>query len=74
MHNSGENKWRIPLLLDFVSSQNWLQPTLPQEAFREILNFEMSPASMTYRFVFIIRSLKMRLNLKEKTKSYEWEN
>ena len=74
VHNGGENKWRMPLLLDFAASQKWLQSDLTDQEYKEILNFEMLPTSMTYRSVYTIRSPKMRPDLKEKTDLYEWEN
>ena len=74
VHNGGENKWRMPLLLDFAASQKWLQSDLTDQEYKEILNFEMPPTSMTYRSVYTIRSPKMRPDLKEKTDLYEWEN
>lgn len=74
VHNGGENKWRMPLLLDFAASQKWLQTDLTEQEYRDILNFEMPPSSMTYRSVYTIRSNKMRPDYKEKTDLYEWEN
>ena len=74
VHNGGENKWRMPLLLDFAASQKWLQSDLTDQEYKEILNFEMLPTSMTYRSVYTIRSPKMRPDLKEKTDLYKWEN
>ena len=74
VHNGGENKWRMPLLLDFAASQKWLQYDLTEESYREILNFEMPATAMTYRSVYTIRSAKMRPDEKEKTDLYVWGN
>ena len=74
VHNGGENKWRMPLLLDFAASQKWLQYDLTEESYREILNFEMPATAMTYRSVYTIRSAKMRPDEKEKTDFYVWGN
>ena len=74
IHNGGENKWRMPLMLPLELSKKWLDPELPEEDYRKILNYEMPSEEMLYRSVYTIRSAKMRPDNKEKNELYEWEN
>ncbi len=73
VHNGGENKWRMPLMLPFELSKQWVSQDLPEEQYRKILQYEMPPEEMLYHSVFTIRSSKMRPDNKEKNELYEWE-
>ncbi len=74
VHNSGENKWRMPLLLPLELSKQWLQKDLPEVDMRAILNYEMPSSALNYHTVFTIRSNKLRPDDKEKNSFYKWEN
>lgn len=74
VHNGGENKWRMPLMLPFELSKTWLQKEVSEPVIREILNYEMPPAEISYHTVFTIRSNKARSDDKEKDSFYQWEN
>jgi putative SOS response-associated peptidase YedK len=74
IHNDGENKWRMPLLLPFEQSQKWLDEELSEEEYKAILDFEMSSEELNCIPVYTIRSPKMRPDGKAKSDYYEWTN
>ena len=74
VHNGGENKWRMPLMLPFDLSEKWFQKDLPEAEMSAILNYEMPSGQMNYHTVFTIRSNKLRPDDKEKNSFYQWEN
>ena len=74
IHNGGENKWRMPLMLPFELSKQWLQKDLNHSQYSDILNFEMPASLMNYHTVFTIRSNKLRTDEKEKNEFYQWGN
>lgn len=74
IHNDGENKWRMPLLLPFELSNKWLDPELSLVDYKEILNFEMPSDELNPIPVFSIRTEKLRPDDKAKNEFYEWEN
>ena len=74
IHNDGENKWRMPLLLPFELSKQWVEEELSMEQYRAILNFEMPTEELNYLPVFSIRTSKLRPDDKAKNEYYEWAN
>lgn len=74
IHNGGDNKWRMPLLLPFDMSLDFLTDDLSVERYKEILDFEMPSHELDYHPVFTIRSPKMRPDNLEKTHPWEWDN
>lgn len=74
IHNSGENKGRMPLLLPFNMSMEWLSGDLPEDRYREILHYEFSADEMEYHPVFTIRSPKERPDHEPKNVIWNWEN
>lgn len=74
IHNDGDNKWRMPLLLPFEHSQKWVSEDLSEEEYKSILDFEMPSEELNYIPVYTIRSPKMRPDDKPKNEYYQWEN
>lgn len=74
IHNDGENKWRMPLLLPFELSKKWVEEVLSLEDYKAILNFEMPTEEMNYIPVYSIRTSEIRPDNKNKNEYYEWEN
>jgi hypothetical protein len=74
IHNDGENKWRMPLLLPFELSNKWLDRELSLADYKEILNFEMPSDELNPIPVFSIRTEKLRPDDKAKNGFYQWEN
>ena len=74
IHNDGENKWRMPLLLPLEQSKKWLEEDLIPEEYSGILDFEMPSEELNCIPVYTIRSPKMRPDDKAKNEYYEWEN
>ena len=74
IHNDGENKWRMPLMLPFELSKKWLDEELTDQDYKSILDFEMPSEELDYKTVYTIRSPKMRPDDKAKNEFYQWEN
>jgi putative SOS response-associated peptidase YedK len=74
IHNDGENKWRMPLLLPFELSQQWVNEVLPDDQYKAILDYEMPAEELNYLPVFSIRTAKLRPDNKAKNEYYEWAN
>jgi putative SOS response-associated peptidase YedK len=74
IHNDGDNKWRMPLLLPFEHSKKWVSEDLSEEEYKSILDFEMPSEELNYIPVYTIRSPKMRPDDKPKNEYYEWQN
>ena len=74
IHNDGENKWRMPLLLPFEQSKKWLDEDLSPEDYQAILDIEMPSEELNCIPVYTIRGPKMRPDDKAKNEYYEWEN
>ena len=74
IHNDGENKWRMPLLLLFEQSKKWLDEDLSPEDYQAILDIEMPSEELNCIPVYTIRSPKMRPDDKPKNEYFEWEN
>ncbi len=73
IHNDGDNKGRMPLLLPFDTAKKWMKEELTQEAYQEIINFEMNQEELNYNTVFSIRTNKIRPDGKRKNEPYQWE-
>ncbi|MDB5202725.1 MAG: hypothetical protein JWQ27_2134 [Ferruginibacter sp.] len=74
IHNGGENKWRMPLMLPLEMAKNWMEKELPEERYRDIINFEMPSEELDYHPVFSIRTSKLRPDDQPKNAFYEWPN
>ena len=72
IHNSGDNKGRMPLMLPLILSEKWLTDDLTAEEYRDILNYEMTAEALVFHSVYTIRSPKP--DDKEKNVIYKWEN
>lgn len=73
IHNDGENKWRMPLLLPFEQSKKWLEGEVSIEEYKAILDFEMPSEELNCLPVYTIRSPKLRPDDKEKNEYFGWE-
>lgn len=73
IHNSGTNKWRMPLMVSKEMADQWLESDLPEEIYRSILHYEMPAEEMNAHTVYTIRSLQERADQKKKNDHYEWE-
>ena len=74
IHNDGENKWRMPLLLPFELSLQWVNDELSDEQYKAILDYEMPSEELNCIPVFSIRTSKQRPDDKAKNEYYEWAN
>ena len=74
IHNDGENRWRMPLLLPLEQSKKWLEEEVSEEDYKAILDFEMPSPELNCIPVYTIRSPKLRPDDKAKNEYYEWEN
>ncbi len=73
IHNGGDNKERMPLLLPLELSERWLNESLPEEEMGSILNYYMPSSEINYHTVYTIRSPQIRPDEKEKNAFYEWD-
>jgi putative SOS response-associated peptidase YedK len=74
IHNSGENKGRMPLMLPREWSLAFLDEDLSENRYKEILHYEMASEEMEYYPVFTIRSPRQRPDLAKKNIYWEWAN
>lgn len=72
IHNSGENRHRMPLFLPLHLSKAFLSEELTETGYREILNFEMPSEGLYYHPVNTIRTSKLRPDEKGKHEYWEW--
>ena len=72
IHNDGENTERMPLMLPFHLSEQWVNEELNEAAYREILNYEMPSGNLDFHTVYTIRSAKPRPDEKAKNEWYDW--
>lgn len=73
IHNDGDNKYRMPLLLPLELSNKWLSEDLSPEEYKDILNLEMPSQELNYITVYTIRSPKLRPDDKAKNEHFEWQ-
>ena len=73
IHNGGDNKYRMPLLLPLEMAQDFLTNELSADRYREILNYEMPAKQLDYHPVFTIRSPNLRPDDQPKNMPWEWE-
>jgi len=73
IHNSGDNKGRMPLFLPKEFALQFLQEELSTEQYQAILNFEMPASEMDYHPVFTIRGPKLRPDQLHKNDFWQWE-
>lgn len=73
IHNSGDNRGRMPLFLPFELSKAFLSDELTQADYRSILSFEMTAEHLTHYPVNTIRTSKLRPDGKDKHEYWEWE-
>ena len=73
IHNDGDNKGRMPLLLPFEKAKKWMEEELTPEAYQKIINFEMNQDELNYNTVFSIRTHKLRPDGKRKNEPFQWE-
>jgi len=74
IHNSGENKGRMPLMVPLAYAMAFVKDDLSPEEYQDILRFEMPSDEMEYHPVFTIRSPKQRPDLLPKNEYWEWQN
>ncbi|RXK87018.1 SOS response-associated peptidase [Filimonas effusa] len=72
IHNSGANRWRMPLFLPLELSQTWLNNTLTETEYRRILNYEIPAEDLAYRTTFSVRGNKLRPDGLSKIAPYSW--
>jgi len=72
IHNSGENKHRMPLFIPQDIAYNWIDPAFTDV--RSILNYEMPSENLDYQTVYSIRGAKDRPDHKDKDAEWTWPN
>ncbi len=74
IHNSGDNAYRMPLLLTEELEKRWLNPQLSDAELKELLEFEMPENAIDFWPVFSIRGRKPRPDGKIKNERFDYEN
>lgn len=74
IHNSGENKHRMPLFVTPDIAHQWIDPTLSENGVREVLNYEIPSEQLAYKTVYSIRGAKDRPDRKGKDADWNWPN
>jgi putative SOS response-associated peptidase YedK len=74
IHNSGENRHRMPLFLPLQMSKEFLSEELSDDRYRELLNYEMASEALEADPVNTIRTPKPRPDGKGKHEHWDWED
>ena len=74
IHNGGENPFRMPLFLPKELEFKWLDPNLPDNDLKNIIDYEMPSEELSYYTVASVRSQKGRPDGKKKNEPFEFKN
>jgi putative SOS response-associated peptidase YedK len=74
IHNSGENRHRMPLFLPLNMSKEFLSDDLSDDRYRELLDYEIASDALEYFPVNTIRTPKQRPDGKGKHEYWSWDN
>ncbi|MFI5155871.1 MAG: SOS response-associated peptidase [Chitinophagales bacterium] len=74
IHNSGDNAYRMPLLLPKEMEMQWLDPNLSEEQMAGLIQYEMPSDQLEYNPVFSIRGRSPRPDGKPKNEYWEFAN
>src|SRR5258708_26338796 len=74
IHNSGDNAFRMPLLLPKDLEMEWLRPDLTDNDLEALLNFEIPSADLAVHPVFSIRGQKPRPDNMPKIAPFDYPN
>jgi putative SOS response-associated peptidase YedK len=74
IHNSGENAFRMPLLLPKELELKWLNPDLTDEELANLINYELPSDQLEYQTVFSIRGKAIRPDGKPKNEPFAYSN
>ena len=74
IHNSGENKGRMPLMVPLAYAMAFVKDELSPDEYQDILHYEMPSDELEYHPVFTIRSPKLRPDELKKNEYWEWQN
>jgi hypothetical protein len=66
IHNAGDNPYRMPLMLPFDLSQEWINKEVPEKDCREILDYSIPNDKLEYHTVYSLQSPKGRPDDEEK--------
>lgn len=73
IHNSGDNRHRMPLFLPKELEMTWLKPDLSEEEMGRLLNYEMAGDQLVTTPVYSIRGRSPRPDGKAKVEEYLYE-
>jgi putative SOS response-associated peptidase YedK len=74
IHNSGDNRFRMPLFLPKELELKWLDPDLSDLDMATLLNYEIPSEQLAYNTVFSIRSRLGRTDGKPKNAPFDFQN
>jgi putative SOS response-associated peptidase YedK len=73
IHNHGPNKHRMPLFLPLEVSKRWIDPSLADDEYHQILATELPFTDLDTCTVYTIRSPKLRPDGLSKNAPFVWE-
>jgi putative SOS response-associated peptidase YedK len=73
IHNAGDNPYRMPLMLPFEMSQEWINQEVPEKEYRNILDYSIANEQLDYYTVYSLQSPKGRPDGEEKDTPFTWE-
>lgn len=72
IHNDGENKHRMPVLMQPEEAVKWINEDLTDDQMKAMLDYEVPSAELEAWPVYIIRTKRRRPDRKEKFEPYKW--
>lgn len=72
IHNSGPNKYRMPLLLPPAMAAMWIKQNLSKQEIEQLLSFEIPSEELSAHTVFSIRTHQPRPDGKKPNEFFNW--
>lgn len=72
IHNSGNNKHRMPLFVPLEMARTWISPSAQETEMKEIMAFEVPADELGYHPVYTLRGGKTRPDGKHKYDPWDW--
>lgn len=73
IHNSGPNKYRMPLFLTTSMANNWIRKDLSPTDLEHLISFEYPSSELRAHAVYSIRTAKPRPDGKRVNEYYNWD-
>lgn len=74
IHNHGNNKHRMPVLLQPEEAKKWINEDLTEDEIKQMIAYEIPSEELEAYPVFTLRTPKQRPDEKSKSEPFTWEN